>query len=280
MRGRGLLIGMGSTSAGLNARTAARWLLARSLMTGTPTTRAALRPPLIVGEPELEWAAKDHRKTPWPTWPSLPQPHRGRKLDRLVLEARRAADKRAEGYREKALKIYPWICGRCAREFSPPTCANSRCTTATTTDNNPPDGSNWELLCLYCHDNAPAPAQKPPGIAKQPGRQAATHNPFAALAGLIRRNGSRRPETRRMVNPKRSPGFIPHPDLASPRPACEEKPPYRASAQHEVNLSSSREDPGLNKESCRGPHLESPAVIKAGSEAPRGRATSRTAFTS
>ena len=20
-------------------------------------------------------------------------------------------------------------------------------------DNNPPDGSNWELLCLYCHDN-------------------------------------------------------------------------------------------------------------------------------
>ena len=21
------------------------------------------------------------------------------------------------GYREKALKIYPWVCGRCAREF-------------------------------------------------------------------------------------------------------------------------------------------------------------------
>ncbi len=20
-------------------------------------------------------------------------------------------------------------------------------------DNNPPDGSNWELLCIYCHDN-------------------------------------------------------------------------------------------------------------------------------
>jgi hypothetical protein len=20
-------------------------------------------------------------------------------------------------------------------------------------DNNPPDGSNWELLCLYCHDH-------------------------------------------------------------------------------------------------------------------------------
>ncbi len=20
-------------------------------------------------------------------------------------------------------------------------------------DNNPPDGSNWELLCIYCHDH-------------------------------------------------------------------------------------------------------------------------------
>ena len=25
--------------------------------------------------------------------------------------------KREQGYRERALKIYPWICGRCAREF-------------------------------------------------------------------------------------------------------------------------------------------------------------------
>jgi hypothetical protein len=40
------------------------------------------------------------------------------KLDRLVAEARRAAEKRDQGYRERALKIYPWICGRCAREFT------------------------------------------------------------------------------------------------------------------------------------------------------------------
>ncbi|MDP5030399.1 MAG: HNH endonuclease, partial [Paraglaciecola sp.] len=26
--------------------------------------------------------------------------------------------KRASGYREQALKIYPWICGRCRREFT------------------------------------------------------------------------------------------------------------------------------------------------------------------
>ena len=76
------------------------------------------------------------------------------KLDRIVAEARRAAEKRERGYREQALKIYPWICGRCAREF---TRANVRELTVHhrdhNHDNNPPDGSNWELLCLYCHDN-------------------------------------------------------------------------------------------------------------------------------
>jgi hypothetical protein len=76
------------------------------------------------------------------------------KLDRIVAEARRAAEKRERGYREQALKIYPWICGRCAREF---TRVNVRELTVHhrdhNHDNNPPDGSNWELLCLYCHDN-------------------------------------------------------------------------------------------------------------------------------
>ncbi|WP_295004741.1 YajD family HNH nuclease [uncultured Dechloromonas sp.] len=75
------------------------------------------------------------------------------RLDQIVLDARKAADARAEGYREKALKIYPWICGRCAREF---THANLRELTVHhrdhNHDNNPADGSNWELLCLYCHD--------------------------------------------------------------------------------------------------------------------------------
>src|SRR5437867_4948750 len=76
------------------------------------------------------------------------------KLDRIVAEARRASEKRERGYREQALKIYPWICGRCAREF---TRANVRELTVHHRDhdhdNNPPDGSNWELLCLYCRDN-------------------------------------------------------------------------------------------------------------------------------
>ena len=76
------------------------------------------------------------------------------KLDSVVAQARREQDRRAMGYREQALKLYPWVCGRCAREF---THANLQELTVHHRDgdhdNNPPDGSNWELLCIYCHDN-------------------------------------------------------------------------------------------------------------------------------
>lgn len=74
--------------------------------------------------------------------------------DRMVAEAIRNRASREAGYREQALKIYPWICGRCSREF---TRENLQQLTVHhkdhNHDNNPPDGSNWELLCLYCHDN-------------------------------------------------------------------------------------------------------------------------------
>jgi len=76
------------------------------------------------------------------------------KLDRIVAEARRNRDQREKGYREQALNIYPWVCGRCAREF---TRANVLQLTVHhkdhNHDNNPADGSNWELLCIYCHEN-------------------------------------------------------------------------------------------------------------------------------
>jgi len=45
------------------------------------------------------------------------------KLDRIVADARRAT-RNANALQEQALKIYPWICGRCAREFTRTTCAN------------------------------------------------------------------------------------------------------------------------------------------------------------
>ncbi len=110
------------------------------------------------------------------------------KLDGIVADARLAADAREQGYRERALKIYPWICGRCAREF---TRSNLRELTVHHRDhnhqNNPSDGSNWELLCLYCHDNEhqrqlEASRESAGGAGNGP---AATHSPFANLKTLL-----------------------------------------------------------------------------------------------
>ena len=114
------------------------------------------------------------------------------KLDRIVADARRAAETRDQGYREQALKIYPWICGRCAREF---TRLNLRELTVHhrdhNHDNNPPDGSNWELLCLYCHDNEHQ--RQLEAANSNPGPDGsgtkATHSPFANLKAML---GSRR----------------------------------------------------------------------------------------
>src|SRR5436309_13821882 len=116
------------------------------------------------------------------------------KLDRIVAEARSAAAQRELGYREQALKIYPWICGRCGREF---THANLRELTVHHRDhdhdNNPPDGSNWELLCLYCHDNEHQRQLEATGNTTNTrrGGSVATHSPFANLKALLdRKKGS------------------------------------------------------------------------------------------
>jgi hypothetical protein len=113
------------------------------------------------------------------------------RLDRVVAEARRARDARDAGYRERALRLYPWICGRCAREFD-------RSNLAELTvhhkdhnhDHNPPDGSNWELLCLYCHDNEHQRFLAAPGSAGSAAEATpgATQTPFAALAALLERD--------------------------------------------------------------------------------------------
>ena len=118
------------------------------------------------------------------------------KLDRVVAEARRSVDERAAGYREQALKLFPWVCGRCAREF---TRSNLRELTVhhkdMNHDNNPADGSNWELLCLYCHDNehqkyeehmADVAAGRAPGADSKPA-SGASHRPFEDLAALLKK---------------------------------------------------------------------------------------------
>jgi hypothetical protein len=40
------------------------------------------------------------------------------RLEQVVREARRNAEARAAGYREQALKLYPWVCGVCGRTFT------------------------------------------------------------------------------------------------------------------------------------------------------------------
>jgi len=113
------------------------------------------------------------------------------RLDRIVAEARRNREQREKTYREQALKIYPWICGRCGREF---TRANVHQLTVHhkdhNHDNNPPDGSNWELLCVYCHDNEHSRELEHlrQGEAAPTAEQAspATYRPFADLASLLK----------------------------------------------------------------------------------------------
>lgn len=111
-------------------------------------------------------------------------------LDRIVAEAVKAKREREGGYRERALGMYPWICGRCAREF---TRANLHELTVHhrnhNHDDNPADGSNWELLCLYCHDNEhQRQIEHDAGRLSDPDLAApATSNPFAGLKDLLKR---------------------------------------------------------------------------------------------
>jgi 5-methylcytosine-specific restriction endonuclease McrA len=111
------------------------------------------------------------------------------KLDKLVIESRRAREQREQGYREQALKLYPHICGRCAREFDR---KNLHELTVHhrdhNHDNNPPNGSNWELLCIYCHDNEhqrQEEALQGRISAGSKNSASATFNPFEDLRSLL-----------------------------------------------------------------------------------------------
>jgi hypothetical protein len=110
---------------------------------------------------------------------------RQHQLDAIAAKARKAGDLRAEGYRERALKLYPWICGRCSREFQR---ENLQELTVHhrdhNHDNNPDDGSNWELLCLYCHDNEhqrQLEAERTGTTGNDSGSTPGRHNPFSGL---------------------------------------------------------------------------------------------------
>jgi 5-methylcytosine-specific restriction endonuclease McrA len=111
--------------------------------------------------------------------------------NRIVAEARREREQREKNYRAQALKIFPWVCARCGREFSG---KKLRELTVHHKDHNhdynPPDGSNWELLCLYCHENehsryedSATYSEVTPGGEQIP---ASGHRPFADLEALLK----------------------------------------------------------------------------------------------
>lgn len=112
------------------------------------------------------------------------------KLDKIVAESRRSNTDREKGYREKALKMYPHICGRCSREFA----GKALCELTVhhrnhDHDYNPADGSNWELLCIYCHDNEHQRQHEAlqGNISHDDGNvDSATFNPFADLKSMMK----------------------------------------------------------------------------------------------
>jgi 5-methylcytosine-specific restriction endonuclease McrA len=112
-------------------------------------------------------------------------------LDKIVAEAKRLQESRENTYRDRALKLFPLVCGRCGREFSG---KNMKELTVHhkdhNHDNNPPDGSNWELLCTACHDRehfqqlrddpeveSPIDSERDPNYA---------YKPFANLNNLLK----------------------------------------------------------------------------------------------
>ena len=111
--------------------------------------------------------------------------------DQIIAEARRHRKQQEQNYRAKALKIYPHICARCGREFS-----GKKLRELTVHhkdhdhDHNPPDGSNWELLCLYCHDNEHSRQEVAEAYGKtvsdEEQESPSINTPFANLEALLK----------------------------------------------------------------------------------------------
>ncbi|MFC1838076.1 YajD family HNH nuclease [Thermodesulfobacteriota bacterium] len=112
-------------------------------------------------------------------------------MDEIVSKARRAQGERMKGYREQSLSIHPWVCARCGREFNH---KNLHMLTVHHKDhdhdNNSPDGSNWENLCIYCHDNEHRRyLDHLDGAGSEPEdkeQELISHKPFGALADLLK----------------------------------------------------------------------------------------------
>ncbi|MCA1961418.1 MAG: YajD family HNH nuclease [Desulfomonile sp.] len=127
--------------------------------------------------------------------PPKAPPKESSKLDKIIDEAIRDRERRQNTYREQALKLFPWVCARCGREFS-----GKKLKELTVHhkdhdhDNNPPDGSNWELLCIYCHDfehqrllDEESFSEGTPDRGRDPR---SSYKPFANLPELLKKKNT------------------------------------------------------------------------------------------
>lgn len=77
----------------------------------------------------------------------------GKSVEEIVRELKQVSGP-SGNYREQSLKIHGLICAKCGREFES---KDRHLLTVHHKDGNPrnnlPDGSNWENLCVYCHDD-------------------------------------------------------------------------------------------------------------------------------
>ncbi len=75
-------------------------------------------------------------------------------LEEIIKDLKTGQKGDSSNYREQSLKIHGLICAKCGREFD---IKNKYMLTVHHKDgnhsNNPQDGSNWENLCSYCHDD-------------------------------------------------------------------------------------------------------------------------------
>jgi 5-methylcytosine-specific restriction endonuclease McrA len=93
------------------------------------------------------------RKKPHQGQQQPPGPDQSQSTEDFIRELK-AGLSSSENYRDRSLRIHGLICAKCAREFSR---KDRHLLTVHhkdgNHDNNPPDGSNWENLCVYCHDD-------------------------------------------------------------------------------------------------------------------------------
>ena len=94
------------------------------------------------------------------------------KLNQIVTDARRNQELREQSYRGQALKLYPWLCGRCAREF---THTNLTELTVHHKNHNHDDNEHSRYEETRFGNSQ----------ATKSSASVATHNPFADLKSLL-----------------------------------------------------------------------------------------------